>query len=34
MSYTNVHKANLWSQLSNFDTGSFARVHPQMNELT
>jgi len=33
-SCTNVHKANLRSQLSIFDRGSFARAHPCPNELT
>ena len=32
--YTNVHKANLGSELSIFDTGPFARVCPCPNELT
>ena len=32
MSCTNVHKANLGSQLSNFDTGSFARARPRPND--
>jgi hypothetical protein len=31
-SCTNVHKANLGSQLSIFDTGSFARARPRPNE--
>jgi len=31
MSCTNMHKANLGSQLSIFDTGLFARVHPCLN---
>jgi hypothetical protein len=31
-SCTNVHKANLGSQLSIFDTGSFARVRPRPND--
>ena len=31
MSCTNVHKANLGSQLSIFDMGSFARVRPRPN---
>jgi hypothetical protein len=34
MSCTNVHKANLGSQLSIFDTGSFARARPRPNEFT
>jgi len=34
MSCTNVHKAKLWSQLSIFNMGSFARAHPRPNELT
>jgi len=33
-SCTNVHKANLGSQLSIFDTGLFARARPHPNELT
>jgi len=33
-SCTNVHKANIGSQLRIFDTGSFARAHPHPNELT
>jgi len=33
MSCTKVHKANLGSQLSIFDTGSFART-TRLNELT
>ena len=32
MSCTNVHKANLGSQLSIFDTGSFARACPCLND--
>ena len=32
MSCTNVHKANLGSQLSIFDTGSFARARPRPND--
>jgi len=32
--YTNVHKANLGSQLSLFDTGSIAQAPPHPNELT
>jgi len=32
-SYTNVHKANLRSQLSIFDMGSFARGRPLPNDL-
>jgi hypothetical protein len=32
-SYTNVHKANLGSQLSIFDTGSFTRARPRPNDL-
>jgi len=31
-SYTNVHKANLGSQLSIFHTGSFTRAHPRPND--
>jgi hypothetical protein len=31
-SCTNVHKANLGSQLSIFDTGSFARARPRPND--
>jgi hypothetical protein len=34
MSCTNVHKANLGSQLSIFDTGSFARARPRPNSKT
>ena len=34
MSYTNVHKANLGSQLIIFDRGSFGRARPHSNELT
>jgi len=34
MSCTNVYKANLLSQLSIFDRGSFTRAHPRPNELT
>jgi len=33
-SCTNVHKANLRSKLSIFYMGSFALVHPHLNELT
>jgi len=33
-SCTNVHKANLGSQLSIFDTGSFTRARPRPNDLT
>ena len=33
-SYRNVHKANLGSQLSIFDTGLFARACPRSNEFT
>ena len=33
MSCMNVHKANLGSQLSIFDTGWFAQVHPRPNDL-
>jgi hypothetical protein len=33
-SCTSVHKANLGSQLSIFDTGSFARARPRPNEFT
>jgi hypothetical protein len=33
MSCMNVHKANLGSQLSIFDTGSFARARPRPNDL-
>jgi len=32
-SYTNVHKANLGSQLSIFDTGSFTWACPRPNDL-
>jgi len=32
MSYMNMHKANLGSQLSIFDTGSFTRAHPCPND--
>jgi len=32
MSYTNVHKAKLGSQLSIFYTGSFARARPRPND--
>jgi len=32
MSCTNVHKANLGSQLSIFGMGSFARAHPRLND--
>jgi len=32
MSYTNMHKANLGSQLSIFYMGSFARAHPRPND--
>jgi len=32
-SYTNVHKANLVSQLSIFDTGLFAWARPRLNDL-
>ena len=32
MSYRNMHKANLRSQLSIFDTHSFARAHPRPND--
>ena len=32
-SCTNVHKANLGSQLSIFDMGSFTRAHPHSNDL-
>ena len=32
MSCTNVHKANLKSQLSIFDIGSFARACPRLND--
>jgi len=28
-----VHKFNLGSQLSIFDTGSFAEAHPRLNDL-
>ena len=31
-SYTNMHKANLGSQLSIFDTGSFTRARPRPND--
>ena len=31
-SCTNVHKANLGSQLSIFDTGSFAQARPRLND--
>jgi len=31
-SYTNMHKANLGSQLSIFGTGSFARARPRLND--
>ena len=34
MNCTNVHKANLGSQLSISDTGSFAPAPPRPNELT
>ena len=34
MSYTNVHKANLGSQLSIFYMGLFARACPRPNEFT
>jgi len=33
MSCTNVHKANLGSQLSIFDIGSFAWTRPRLNNL-
>jgi len=33
-SYTNMDNANLWSQLSIFDTGSIAQARPLPNELT
>ena len=33
MSYTNVHKANLRSQLSIFDTVSFSQARPCPNDL-
>ena len=33
MSSTNVHKANLGSQLSIFYMGSFAWAHPRPNDL-
>ena len=32
MSYINVHKANLRSQHSIFDTGLFAWAHPRPNK--
>jgi len=32
-SCTNIHKANLGSQLSIFDTGSFTRARPRLNDL-
>ena len=32
MSCTNMHKANLVSQLSIFDMGSFARAHSHPND--
>jgi len=32
-SCTNLHKANLKSQLSIFDTGSFALAHTRLNDL-
>jgi len=32
MSYRNMHNANLGSQLSIFDTGSFTRARPHMND--
>jgi len=34
MSCMNVHKANLRSQLSIFDTGSFTWAHPCLNVFT
>lgn len=34
MSYTNVHKANIGSQLNIFYKSSFTRVHPHLNEFT
>jgi len=32
MTYMNVHKANLGSQLSIFDTGAFSRSRPRPND--
>jgi len=32
MSYTNLHIANLVSQISNFYTGSFIQAHPRLND--
>ena len=34
MSYTNVHKTNLGSQLGIFDTGLFTHTRPRLNEFT